>query len=82
MVIPIQTKSQYSSENVLVFKFNICDIVDDKELFYIMTRGLDKVEATRLIIKAKFNKLISSLFDEEMKNIILENIDRKIKWNH
>ena len=53
--------------------------VDDKELFYIMTRGLDKAEATRLIIKAKFNKLINSLFDEEMKNIILKNIDRKIK---
>ena len=52
--------------------------VDEKTLFYIMSRGLTKAEATRLVVKAKFNKIINSLFDDELKEIILENIDRKI----
>ena len=53
--------------------------VDDKELFYIMTRGLTKTEATKLIIKARFNKIITSLFDETIKSKIINTIDRKIK---
>lgn len=38
--ISIQTKTQYSTEEVLVFKFNICDIIDDKELFNEFRRVL------------------------------------------
>lgn len=53
--------------------------VDSKELFYIMSRGLTQSEATRLVVKAKFNKIISKLFDEELKTKILDTIDRKIK---
>lgn len=53
--------------------------VDEKELFYIMSRGLSQSEATRLIIKAKFNKILNSLFDDELRTKILETIDRKIK---
>lgn len=53
--------------------------VNEKELFYIMSRGLTKVEAISLLVKAKFNSLINSLFDEKLKLEILENIDRKIK---
>ena len=52
--------------------------VDEKQLFYIMSRGLSQSEATRLVVKAKFNKIITSLFDEELKTKILETIDRKI----
>lgn len=53
--------------------------VDEKELFYIMSRGLTQSEATRLIIKAKFNKILKNLFDEDLSLKILNMIDRKIK---
>ena len=52
--------------------------VDEKQLFYIMSRGLSYSEAVKLIIKTKFNKIISKIFDEELKNEIIEKIDAKI----
>ena len=56
-------------------------IVDEKELFYIMSRGLSRTQAIRLIVKAKFNSMILSIFDEELRNKIIEYIDRKIIWD-
>ena len=52
--------------------------VDEKQLFYIMSRGLSYSEAVKLIVKTKFNKIISKIFDEELKDEILEKIDAKI----
>ena len=45
-----------------------------------MSRGLDEKEALLLIVKAKFNKILNNIFDEKLKNEILENIDRIVKY--
>ena len=51
---------------------------DEKQLFYIMSRGIDKKEALKLIVKAKFNGFVEGLFDENLKEYIYEKIDGKL----
>lgn len=53
--------------------------IDSKQLFYLMSRGFDEKEAQKLIVKANFNKIIEKIENEEIKNIILEKIEEKIK---
>ena len=52
--------------------------VDVKQLFYLMTRGLSYKEAVKLIVKANFQKIIDRINDEELKNVILKKIDKKL----
>lgn len=52
--------------------------VDEKQLFYIMSRGLSYQEALKLIVKAKFNQIVSGLFDKDLIDEINEKIDRKL----
>ena len=52
--------------------------VDEKQLFYIMTRGISYKEAVKLIVKSKFNKIIERISDEELKNEILSEIDKRL----
>lgn len=52
--------------------------VDMKQLFYLMTRGLSYKEAVKLIVKANFQKIIDRINDEELKNVILKEIDKKL----
>lgn len=52
--------------------------IGDKELFYIMSRGLSKAEGLKLLLKAKFTKVLNDVFDENIKSQIYEKIDRKI----
>lgn len=51
--------------------------IDDKQMFYLMSRGLSQKEAQKLIVLTKFNTIINCLFDDNLKNIIFEIIDRK-----
>lgn len=48
------------------------------ELFYIMSRGFSYKEAIKLIVKANFNKIIDRINSEELKNEILQEIDRRL----
>ncbi len=52
--------------------------VDEKQLFYIMTRGISYKEAVKLIVKSKFNKIIERITDEKLKNEILSEIDKRL----
>ena len=52
--------------------------VDAKQLFYLMTRGLSYEEAVKLIVKANFQKIIDRINDEELRNVILKEIDKKL----
>ena len=52
--------------------------VDEKQLFYIMTRSISYKEAVKLIVKSKFNKIIERISDEELKNEILSEIDKRL----
>ena len=53
--------------------------VAEKEKFYLMSRGLNETEALKLIVKAKFDYVISKLFDKELKVEILEILDGKFE---
>lgn len=50
----------------------------NKELFYIMSRGFTKKEAMKLIVRAKFNKILETISKEEFKNEILREIDNRL----
>ena len=52
--------------------------VGEKELFYIMSRGFNFKEAMKLIVKAKFNKIIENISNERLKEEILEEIDKRL----
>ena len=51
--------------------------VGNKELFYIMSRGFSIEDAMKLLVRAKFNNIISGIKDEELKEKILTEIDKK-----
>lgn len=53
--------------------------IDQKQLFYIMSRGFDILEAQKLIVRAGFNEVIERLSKEELKEEILKKIDEKLK---
>lgn len=52
--------------------------VDEKQLFYIMTRGISYKEAVKLIVKSKFNKIIERISDEDLKEEVLSDIDKRL----
>lgn len=52
--------------------------VNDKTLFYIMSRGISKKEAEKLIVKSNFNKLLNMIKDENIKEEINTIIDKEL----
>lgn len=52
--------------------------IDDDKLFYLMSRGLDKLEAEKLIVEAAFNPIITQLDDENLIDKISEIIERRL----
>lgn len=52
--------------------------VGESELFYIMSRGLSHSEALKMIVKAKFNVVLEKIFDEQLKEKLIEIVDRKL----
>lgn len=52
--------------------------IGDKELFYIMSRGFDEKSAMKLIVRAKFNKILETIKEQELKNEILYEIDKRL----
>lgn len=52
--------------------------LDEKEIFYIMSRGMSKQEASKLIVKAKFQTILERIDDEEIKNEVIQQIDRRL----
>ncbi len=52
--------------------------IDEDKLFYLMSRGLSEKEAKKLIINANYNLVIDNIPDEEIKNEIKEEINKKL----
>lgn len=52
--------------------------VGEKELFYIMSRGFNFKEAMKLMVRAKFNKILENIKDENLKQEILDEINTKL----
>lgn len=54
--------------------------LDNKALFYMMSRGFDKKAAMKLAVKARFNEIIQKILDEALKNEVLYEIDERLNW--
>ena len=52
--------------------------VDEKSLFYIMSRGLNEKEAIKLIVRARFNKMLERIKDEDLLKDIVHEIDNRL----
>lgn len=52
--------------------------VNRDELFYIMSRGFEYKQAVKLIVRAKFNEIIERIIDEDTKNEVINEIDRRL----
>lgn len=52
--------------------------VDEKSLFYIMSRGLNEKEAIKLIVRARFNKILERIKDEELLKEIVQELDNRL----
>ena len=52
--------------------------IEDNMLFYILSRGLSEKDAMKLIVKAKFNKILETIKDDELKQEIIDEIDKRL----
>lgn len=52
--------------------------IGEKELFYIMSRGFEIKDAMKLMVRAKFNKILENIKNEELKEQILNEIDKRL----
>lgn len=52
--------------------------LDEEKLFYIMSRGISRKEATKLIVKANFNKIIEKINNEQLQKQVLKEIDSRL----
>ena len=64
-----------SEEQVEGNHSNSAGKIGEKELFYIMSRGFELKEAMKLMVRAKFNKILENIHNENLKNEIFEEID-------
>ena len=53
--------------------------IDDDKLFYIMTRGISKKEARKLIVKAQFSDIIKNIKDENTQIEIDNKVDNLLQ---
>lgn len=52
--------------------------VKAQDLFYIMSRGIEYKEAIKLLVRANFNKILENVENNELKEQILEEIDKRL----
>ena len=52
--------------------------LDKEKIFYLMSRGLDKSEAERLIVEAAFNPVIEKISDDNLRGELLETLQRRL----
>ena len=67
-----------SEEDVQGTHSNSAGKIDEEKLYYIMTRGISKSQAQKLIVKAKFNSVLENIEKAELKNEILYEINKKL----
>ena len=67
-----------SEEDVVGNHASSAGKVDEKALFYIMSRGFSYKEAMKLIVKTKFSKVLENIQIKELKQEIIEEIDKRL----
>ena len=53
--------------------------INPRELFYIMSRGFEFKEAMKLMVRARFNKILDEINNKEIIGRVLYEIDKKLK---
>lgn len=53
--------------------------IDKQKLFYLMSRGLSYIDSTKLIVKAKFNNVLETIENEELREEIIKEIDKRLE---
>jgi len=53
--------------------------IDEQQLYYLMSRGLSKPEAERLIIGGFLSPILTALDNDAIKDAFLESVERKTK---
>lgn len=48
--------------------------LDNSQLFYLMSKGIEEIEAKKLIIMGNFNKIVENIDDEKIKQKIIDKI--------
>ncbi len=49
--------------------------IDEKKLFYIMTKGISYENAKKLIVKANFNSIVKDIPNDDLQNYIMKRVD-------
>ncbi len=52
--------------------------IGEKELFYIMSRGFELKEAMKLMVRARFNQILEKIENDELREGILQEIDKRL----
>ncbi|MDO5089378.1 MAG: Fe-S cluster assembly protein SufD [Leptotrichiaceae bacterium] len=52
--------------------------VDEAKLFYLMSRGLSESRAKKLIVESSFRPVLDSIDNEEIRENLLEELERRI----
>ena len=52
--------------------------IGEKELFYVMTRGINKKEAMKLMVRANFNNILESIKNPKYREDIIKELDSKL----
>lgn len=52
--------------------------IGEKELFYIMSRGFEQKDAMKLMVRAKFNKILEKIENEGLREYILKKMDERL----
>lgn len=52
--------------------------VDEGQLYYLMSRGLDRVDAEKLVIRGFLGSVLSAISVEDVRKHLIETIERKL----
>ncbi len=50
----------------------------NSELFYLMSRGFSEKDAMKLLVRARFNKILEGISNKEIKELVLSMIENKL----
>ena len=56
--------------------------IDEDAVYYLMTRGLSKMDATKLIIKGFLNDVVTEIKDLQVKKLIEEHLEKNINYEN
>jgi Fe-S cluster assembly protein SufD len=52
--------------------------IDEEELFYVMTRGLDRLESERLLVRGFFQRVVANIPQPQVRARVLAALEPRI----